>query len=280
MCLELKDVTVEIEGERILDQVSCQMDAGRWVSIIGKSGAGKSTLLRVMKGLIPWQSGVYTYRGNLVEQDFKGMTKRMQKMGLVFQYPEKQLFHTTAYKELAFGLKQKGLSKKDMDNQIQASIRQFGLHPPVLQKSPFQLSGGQRRRLALASVLITDPDILLIDEPTAGLDPGARKSILRHIKHWQTQGERTVVFTSHQMEDVMRYSDEVIVMGKGEIKAQLDTDALFLHHAEIVENNGLLLPLSIQLLRYVEQKTGMNIHVEKASDEVVFTAIRKTAGLE
>src|SRR5699024_5075493 len=235
MYLELKDITVDIEGKRVLDNICCQIPANRWISIIGKSGAGKSTLLQMLKGLVPFQSGSYISKEN---QEEKEMEKHISKMGLVFQYPEKQLFHTTVYKELAFGLKQKKLSKREINDQIQSSLTQFGLDTAILSKSPFQLSGGQRRRLALASVLITNPDMLLIDEPTAGLDPGARASILQLIKNWQNKGNRTVIFISHQMDDVMRYSDEVIVMSDGKVKVQMNTDELFLHHVDIIENSG------------------------------------------
>src|SRR5699024_4937931 len=210
MCLTLTDASVEIEGRTVLQQLDVNIELGKWVSIIGETGAGKSTFLSVLKGLLPLSGGTYTCMGTKVGVNQKEMPVSIRDIGMVFQYPEKQLFQTTAYKELAFGLKQKRLSKQKINETIRASIQQFGLNEAILKKSTCGLSGGQRRRLAVASSLITNADILLVDDPAVVLDPKAKKSILESLHQWLRRGGRTVVFISHQMGDVMLYSEEVI----------------------------------------------------------------------
>lgn len=280
MCLTLTDASVEIEGRTVLQQLDVTIELGNWVSVIGETGAGKSTFLSVLKGLLPLSGGTYTCMGTKVGVNQKEMPVSIRDIGMVFQYPEKQLFQTTAYKELAFGLKQKRLSKQGINETIRASIQQFGLNEAILKKSPFELSGGQRRRLALASILITNPDILLLDEPAVGLDPKAKKSILQFMKQWQMKGERTVVFISHQMEDVMHYSEEVIVLHQGRMKTQMASDTLFLHHPELLHENGLLLPEAIQLLHYVKQKTNNHMELETASETAIFSAVHDALHVE
>lgn len=255
----LTDISVRLDGRDILHSVSCTLQEGRWISLIGRTGAGKSTFAKVVKGLIPFYSGEYRQNGHPMPKDRYGRLKVVPQIGYVFQYPEQQLFAATVEQELGFALTIRGASRTSVDQAIHAVIEQTGLPAALLPQSPFQLSGGLKRRVAIASVLIADPELLILDEPAAGLDPGSRKRLLSRLRRWQEENGRTVLFISHHLEDVAEYSDEVILMNEGNILGHYGVNELFLKRPEQMEQAGLPLPEPVQLLKLMEQLSGQSL---------------------
>ncbi len=274
MAYELNDVSVRINGEEILQAVSCTLQEGKWISIIGQTGAGKSTFAKVIKGLLPFYRGEYMHNREPLPRDRKGNMKIVPQIGYVFQYPEHQIFETTVYKELAFAPKMKGESPERLEEAIQMIMGQVGLSAELLQQSPFQLSGGLKRLVAIASVLIAEPELLILDEPTAGLDPVKRTALLKQLKAWQREKNRTVLFISHQLEDVAEYSDEVMIFKKGCLLAHMDANELFLKRTALMEQAGLPLPEPIQLLRMIEALSGRILEPTSCREEDIMQQVK------
>ena len=256
-----------------LRNVNCTIEEGKWISVIGQTGAGKSTFVQVLKGLIANIDGDYLIDQYPVKRDAKGQLKVIPEIGFVFQYPEHQLFETTVYKELAFAPKQLGLSSQQITESISKILPQLGLSEDILALAPFQLSGGLKRRVAIASVLMMEPKLLIVDEPTAGLDPISKAALLQLLKKWQQQENRTIIFVSHQMEDVAEYSEEVIVFHEGSLMGQFDTCNLFLKQSHLLEKIGLSLPESIQFLKLVEELSGEKIKVTSCREQEIFEKV-------
>lgn len=256
-----------------LHNVSCTIQEGKWISVIGQTGAGKSTFVKVLKGLIPFIDGDYLIDQQPVQRDAKGRLKVISEIGFVFQYPEHQLFESTVYKELAFGLKQQGASRQQIAESISKILPQVGLSEEILPLAPFQLSGGQKRRVAIASVLMMNPKLLIVDEPTAGLDPVSRATLLQLLKKWQQRENRTVVFVSHQMNDVAEYSDEVLVFSAGQLAGHFDTNNLFLEQSPLLEKIGLSLPEPVQFLKLVEELSNQKIEVASCREQDILEKV-------
>lgn len=283
MAYELNDVSVRINGEVILQPVSCTLEEGKWISIIGQTGAGKSTFAKVIKGLIPIYKGKYTHNQQPLPRDGKGNMKVVPQIGYVFQYPEQQMFEPTVYKELAFAPKMKGESPERLENAIQRVMEQMGFCAELLQQNPFQLNGGLKRLVAIASVLIAEPELLILDEPTTGLDPMSRNALLKQLKVWQGEKNRTVLFISHQLEDVAEYSDEVMVFKKGRLTLHCDVNELFLKRTKCMEQAGLPLPEPIQLLRIIEAISGQILEPASCREEDILQLVKsvwQTRGLQ
>ncbi|GIP26647.1 energy-coupling factor transporter ATP-binding protein EcfA2 [Paenibacillus sp. J23TS9] len=273
MVYQLNDVSVHYTNQAAIQHVNCTIQKGKFISVIGQTGAGKSTFVQVLKGLIPAIDGDYLVHRQPVNRDAKGQIKVVPEIGFVFQYPEHQLFETTVQKELAFGPKQRGFSSQQITESIKTILPQVGLSEEILPFPPFQLSGGQKRRVAIASVLMMDPELLIADEPTAGLDPASRVDMLQLLKNWQLQENRTLICVSHQLEDVAEYSDEVIVFHAGQLRGHYDTNTLFLEQSQLLQDIGLPLPEPIQLLKMIEELSGRNIEVASCREEDIFKAI-------
>lgn len=273
MVYQLNDVSVHYSNQAALQNVNCTIQEGKWISVIGPMGAGKSTFVKVLKGLIPHIDGNYLIHYQPVNRDAKGQLKVVSEIGFVFQNPEHQLFERTVYKELAFAPKLQGLSNQQIAEVITNILPQVGLSEDILPLPPFQLSGGQKRRVAVASVLMMNPKLLIVDEPTAGLDPASRVDMLQLLQKWQQQENRTLIFVSHQMEDVAEYSDEVIVFHAGHLMGHYDTNTLFLEQGQLLEEIGLSLPEPVQLLELVEELSGRKIEVLSCKEEDIFRAI-------
>lgn len=223
-----------------LNDINLTIKKGEFIGIIGHTGSGKSTLIQHFNGLMKASSGKIYFEGkDIYDADYK-MKELRSKVGLVFQYPEHQLFETTVLEDVKFGPKNLGLSKLEIDLRAFEAIKQVGLSEEYYDVSPFELSGGQKRRVAIAGVLAMKPEVLILDEPTAGLDPYGRDEILEQIKKLHEEG-LTVILVSHSMEDVARYADRIIVMHDGKIRFDGSPKEVFLHYKEL-EKMGLSAP--------------------------------------
>lgn len=244
-----------------VDNVNIDIEQGELVGIIGHTGSGKSTLIQHLNGLLKPTSGkVYVDDEELFADKSKLRDVRF-KVGLVFQYPEYQLFEETVYKDIAFGPKNMGLDDNEVDRRIKETIRLVGLKPEVLDKSPFDLSGGQKRRVAIAGVMAMEPKVLILDEPTAGLDPHGRDRILNLIKDYHKEKGSTVMLVSHSMEDVARTVSEILVMNDSRVFMYDTPEKVFAHSKELADM-GLTVP---QITRVFDRLKAMGIDID---DEV------------
>lgn len=200
-----------------LKGVSLDFNQGEIVALIGHTGSGKSTLLQHLNGLLKADSGEVLFEGVDIHSSKETLRNCRFNVGLCFQYPEQQLFESTVYKDIAFGPKNMGLNDEEIKKRVLSAISYVGLPEEYLEKSPFDLSGGEKRRVAIAGVLATEPKVLILDEPTAGLDPIGKKALLKLIKDYNDSTGSTVIFVSHNMDDVAVVADRVVVMNKGEV---------------------------------------------------------------
>ena len=224
-----------------LKDVSCAIDKGEFIGLIGHTGSGKSTLIQHMNGIIKATSGNIFFDGEDIYDKDYDMRKLRNKVGLVFQYPEHQLFETDIFRDVCFGPRNQGLSEKDVQLRAFEALRLVGLEENLYYQSPFDLSGGQKRRAAIAGVLAMKPDYLILDEPTAGLDPKGRDEILGHIRKLHDETGIAVILVSHSMEDVARYVDRIMVMNQGQLIYDDKPRNVFAHYKEL-ERVGLAAP--------------------------------------
>lgn len=221
--------------------VDIEIEEGELVGIIGHTGSGKSTLIQHLNGLIKPTSGKIFIDGvDIHDKDVKLRDIRF-KVGLVFQYPEYQIFEETVYKDIAFGPTNMGLDEGEIDKRVRETVKLVGIDDSLLNKSPFELSGGQKRRVAIAGVMAMRPKVLILDEPTAGLDPRGREMILGQIKHYHEETGSTVLLVSHSMEDVARFAQKILVMNKGEVFCY-DTPPAVFARADEIAAIGLSVP--------------------------------------
>ena len=224
-----------------LSNVDLTISRGEFVGLIGHTGSGKSTLVQHMNGLLKPTSGHVLFDGRDIWEDPKFTRQIRFRVGLVFQYPEYQLFEETVYADIAFGPKNMGLSKDEIDARVRRAAGFVGISEAELAKSPFDLSGGQKRRAAIAGVIAMEPDVLILDEPTAGLDPQGRDEILGQIERLNREHGLTILVVSHSMEDVARYADRIMVMNHGEKAFDAPPKEVFRHYKEL-EQIGLAAP--------------------------------------
>lgn len=248
-----------------VDSVDLNIEEGEFVGIIGHTGSGKSTLIRHLNGLEKPTSGkVFIDGEDIWSKDVKIRDIRF-KVGLVFQYPEYQIFEETVYKDIAFGPKNMGLPDDEIDRRIRETAELVGLHKENLDKSPFELSGGQKRRVAIAGVMAMEPKVLILDEPTAGLDPKGRDKILGQIKEYHRQKKSTVLLVSHSMEDVAKFADKILVMNKAKIFCYEDTPEVFKRADELTEI-GLAVPQITRVFNRLKQ-SGIDIRTDVYTTE-------------
>lgn len=242
-----------------LTSVDFTVYPGEYLGVIGHTGSGKSTLIQHLNGLLKPTSGTVLFQG----QDIWAAKERTRQIrfqvGLVFQYPEYQLFEETVYKDIAFGPANMGLDGKEIDRRVRQAAEFVGLKEATLEKSPFELSGGQKRRAAIAGVLAMAPQVLILDEPTAGLDPKGREEILRQIKELQAQTGMTILLVSHSMEDVAEYVDRIVVMNKGKVMYDGAPKEVFAHYKEL-EEVGLAAPQVTYILHALKDR-GFDVDV-------------------
>lgn len=200
-----------------LKEVNLEIPDGQFIGLIGHTGSGKSTLIQHLNGLLQPTKGTIYFNGQDINEKSYNRKELRSKVGLVFQYPEHQLFEVTVFQDVCFGPKNLGLEQKEVEMRAYKALKQAGVKEELFYHSPFDLSGGQKRRVAIAGVLAMEPQVLILDEPTAGLDPAGRDEILGQIKKLQKETKITVILVSHSMEDVAEYVDRIIVMNRGEV---------------------------------------------------------------
>lgn len=228
--------------ERVaLDNISCAIEDGEFIGLIGHTGSGKSTFIQHLNGLLKANKGHIYYNGEDIYDPKYNMRNLRSKVGLVFQYPEHQLFETDIFKDVCFGPKNLGLPQKEVELRAYEALRLVGLEEKLYYQSPFDLSGGQKRRVAIAGVLAMKPEVLILDEPTAGLDPKGRDDILECLKALREETGITVILVSHSMEDVAKYVSRIMVMNDGVLLYDDTPRNVFKHHREL-EQIGLAAP--------------------------------------
>lgn len=240
-----------------VDHVSLEIEQGEFVGVIGHTGSGKSTLIQHFNGLLkPTAGKIYLNGKDMWAQDTDIRKVRFQ-VGLVFQYPEYQLFEETVFKDIAFGPTNMGLSEEEIRQRVYESAEFVGLSSDLMEKSPFELSGGQKRRVAIAGVFAMNPDVLILDEPTAGLDPKGREMILKQISQYHQARGNTVLLVSHSMEDTAKYAQKVLVMNQAEVYLYDTVDNVF-SHAQEIESLGLDIP-QVTKIFYALKKRGLAV---------------------
>lgn len=263
-----------------IDNVSLEIKDGEFIGLIGHTGSGKSTLIQQFNGLLKPTSGKIYVDDLCITEKGVNMAKIRQKVGLVFQYPEHQLFEETVHKDVAFGPTNLGLSEEEIQNRVKRALKVVGIdYEKYKDKSPFELSGGQKRRIAIAGVIAMEPKVLILDEPTAGLDPKGRDEILAEIKNLHSEYKMTIILVSHSMEDVAKLVDRLIVMYKGK-NILTGTPREVFKEIDTVEKVGLAVPQVTYLVRELRKK-GFNIKedvitVEEAKKELIKILRRDT----
>ncbi len=254
-----------------LKNINLEIPDGQFVGLIGHTGSGKSTLVQHLNGLIRATDGKIYFNGKNIYGEGFSMKELRSRVGLVFQYPEHQLFEMDVLSDVCFGPKNLGLSQEEVEAKAKASLRLVGLGEDYDRRSPFELSGGQKRRVAIAGVLAMDPEVLILDEPTAGLDPRGRDEILEQISILKRERGITVVLVSHSMEDVARYADRLIVMNLGEAVLDGTPKEVFRHYKEL-EQMGLAAPQVTYLMQELAAKgAAVDVNattVEEAADSI------------
>lgn len=243
-----------------LKNVSCAIEDGEFIGLIGHTGSGKSTFIQHLNGLVKPTEGRIYYNGrDIYEQGFN-MKELRSRVGLVFQYPEHQLFETEIFKDVCFGPKNLGLSQKEVEIRAFESLRLVGIDDNMFYQSPFDLSGGQKRRVAIAGVLAMKPDVLILDEPTAGLDPKGRDDILNCLKYLREETGMTIILVSHSMDDVANYVSRIMVMNDGVLTYDDTPRNVFRHYKEL-EAIGLAAPQVTYLMNDLKQ-AGFDVNTD------------------
>lgn len=260
------------DGKNVLNDINLTIQDGEFIGVIGHTGSGKSTLIQHLNGLLKATSGDILYNGVSIYSAGFSLRELRGKVGLVFQYPEYQLFETTVLRDVAFGPKNQGLSEAQALEKARETLLLTGIQELYWNMSPFELSGGQKRRVAIAGVLAMDPEVLILDEPTAGLDPRGRQELFAQICELQREKRITVILVSHSMEDVADYVSRLIVMNDGAVMYDGEPSSVFAHYKEL-ENAGLAAPQVTYLMHELREKgfpvaTDV-ITIEQAKEEIM-----------
>ena len=268
------DTAYEIHA---LKQVSLEIRDGQFIGLVGHTGSGKSTLVQHLNGLVKATSGHIYFNGEDIYSENYDMRRLRSKVGLVFQYPEHQLFEVDVLSDVCFGPKNQGLSQEEAEKRAREALRMVGISEEYEKQSPFDLSGGQKRRVAIAGVLAMEPEVLILDEPTAGLDPRGRDEILDQISLLHKERGITVILVSHSMEDVAKYVERIIVMNQGEVMYDDVPREVFRHYKEL-ESVGLAAPQVTYIMHTLKDR-GFDADenattIEEAREEIL-EAFRK-----
>lgn len=277
MAITIKQLThIYNEGlpfeKTALEDINLEIPTGEFVGIIGHTGSGKSTLIQMFNGLIKPTRGQVLLNGQDINAEHVNRKEVRQKVGLVFQYPEYQLFEMTIKEDVAFGPKNLGLSKEEIDERVKYALEAVGLDESYYEKSPFELSGGQKRRVAIAGVLAMKPEVLILDEPTAGLDPKGRNELFDQLKKMHEELGLTIILISHSMEDVAKYVSKLFVLYKGHIAYQGSPREVFAEGKKL-EEIGLAMPQIRYIMEALKAK-GMPVNedvltVEEAASQLI-----------
>lgn len=262
--------------KQALTDINLELPAGQFIGIIGHTGSGKSTLIQHLNGLVRATSGTIYYNGENIYAEGFSMKELRSKVGLVFQYPEYQLFEVDVFTDVCFGPKNLGLPKDEVEARAYEALRQVGLKEKYYKKSPFELSGGQKRRAAIAGILAMKPEVLILDEPTAGLDPRGRDNILDQIAQLHEERGITVVLVSHSMEDIAKYVERIIVMQKGHVRFDDEPRKVFEHYQEL-EQIGLAAPQVTYVMQELK-KRGMQVDTSAMTVEEARASILACMG--
>ncbi len=261
---------------KALKDITLSIPNGQYIGIIGHTGSGKSTLMQHLNGLVkPTRGKVLFYGDDIFGPDFD-RKKLRSRVGLVFQYPEHQLFETDVFSDVCFGPKNMGLDKKEVELRAYEALRMVGLPEELYHQSPFELSGGQKRRVAIAGVVAMQPEVLILDEPTAGLDPQGRDEILQQIKMLQKKMGMTVMLVSHSMEDVAEHVDRIVVLNKGSIMYDGSPKEVFIHYREL-EKVGLAAPEVVYIMDKLRENglyVRANITTVKEAAEEIYKELK------
>ena len=256
-----------------LDNVNIDIPKGEFVAIIGHTGSGKSTLVQHLNGLLKATKGEVLLDGKNIHKNKQTLFDARFRVGLCFQYPEYQLFEETVYKDIAFGPANMGLSKDEIDERVRNAAKYVGIPDEMLSKSPFDLSGGEKRRVAIAGVISMEPEILILDEPTSGLDPMGREQILDLIKNYREKTGKTVVIVSHSMDDVARFATKVIVMNSSKVEMSGTVDEVF-EKASRLREIGLSVPQITEIFIKLREK-GYNVSEKVYTVEQGYIELKK-----
>lgn len=275
--IEVRDLNYKYSAgtafeQQALKDVSFQIEDGEFIGLIGHTGSGKSTLIQHLNGLLRAASGDILYQGTSIYSEGYRMKELRSRVGLVFQYPEHQLFEADVFSDVCFGPKNLGLPREEVEKRARHALRLVGLEEKYYKQSPFELSGGQKRRVAIAGVLAMRPQVMILDEPTAGLDPRGRDEILDQIERLNRQHGLTIILVSHSMEDVARYVDRLMVMDRGQKVFDGTPKEVFSHYKEL-EAIGLAAPQVTYMARELRER-GVDIDgtittVEEAKDALL-----------
>lgn len=248
-----------------LRNINLKIEDGEFIGIIGHTGSGKSTLIQHLNGLLKATGGGIYYNGEDIYDDDYQLKELRSKVGLVFQYPEHQLFETTIFEDVCFGPVNQGIPKNEAGLRAFEALKNVGMPEELYDQSPFDLSGGQKRRVAIAGVLAMKPEVLILDEPTAGLDPKGRDEIFEQIVRMHEEEHMTIILVSHSMEDVAKYVDRMIVMNQGQILYDQTPANVFAHYKEL-ESIGLAAP-QVTYLMHELRETGFAVHTDVSTVE-------------
>ncbi len=279
--LEVKDLSYIYSAgtpfeHKALDQISFRIHRGEFIGVIGHTGSGKSTLMQQLNGLLKPTAGTVLLDGRDIWSD-KQLTRQARfRVGLVFQYPEYQLFEETVYKDIAFGPRNMGLDEGEVDRRVREAAGFVGLTEEQLQVSPFDLSGGQKRRVAIAGVIAMEPEVLILDEPTAGLDPLGRSEILGNINAYRRAKNATIMMVSHSMEDVARLTDRLLVLNGANLVMDAPPEQVFTRAEELVDM-GLSIPQVTQVFLHLK-KMGLDVDKVYTIDQAAEQMMRFKGG--
>ncbi len=280
--IELRDVSYVYSEDTpfektALNNVTLSIPENSVTGIIGHTGSGKSTLVQLLNGLLKPEKGEILLDGKNIWAEPKKISRVRFKVGLVFQYPEYQLFEESVRADIAYGPKNMGLSQKEIEKRVEEAARFCGIAPEILDKSPFELSGGQQRRVAIAGIMAMTPEVLVLDEPAAGLDPKGREEIFGGISEYQKNTGATVIIVSHSMEDIARYCDNVVVMKGGGVLRTGSCEEIFSHSDELIEA-GLDIPQISSLVRKLIKmgvELPQNIYTVEGAQKAILSLMGK-----
>lgn len=274
--IEIKDLyfSYKDSGAPVLKNINLKIEKNEFIGIIGQTGSGKSTLVKQLNGLLKPDKGHVLFNGIDIFSNIKETQKARFKIGMVLQYPEDQLFAETVFKDIAFGPENIGLSQNEVRAQVLNAAKFVGISEDILDRSPFEISGGEKRRVAIAGIIAMNPDVLVLDEPSASLDPNGRKLLLSQIKRYHEEQHNTVILISHNMEDIVNLADRVVVLENGEIKVDESTKKLFSESSyEELKRLNILPPNIMEVVSILRQK-GVRLrndilNVDDAVNEIV-----------